>query len=86
MEQYPNWSLIGYLKGAMGLVEASVKGQSGDFWMKLAALLMALAWAGIFIPISIAWFIFKNKGRVGGLTWALVIITPIIAFLWMALA
>ncbi len=86
VDNYPNWSLIEYLKGAMGFVGYAVGSATGDFWVKLFALFLSVALAGWFIPFSIVWFIIKNKGRVGGLTWALVIITPIIVFLWMALA
>lgn len=85
MESYPNWSISEYFKGAISFVGYGVS-QPGDFWLKLGALFMALALSGLFIPVSIAWFIIKNKGRVGGLTWALAIITPIVAFIWMALA
>lgn len=82
---YPNWSLIEYFKGVARLA-GEVMGNASDFWSWLAALFFGVAFGAGFIPLSILWFIIKNKGRVGGLTWALVIITPIIGFLWMALA
>lgn len=82
---YPNWSIIEYFQGAMSFVGYSVS-QPGDFWIKLGGFFMAVLLSAGFIPLSILWFIIKNKGRVGGLTWALLIITPIIGFLWMALA
>ncbi len=84
-ENYPNWSIVEYLKGAMSFIGFSVS-QPGDFWLKLGGLFMAGMLSAGFIPFSILWFIIKNNGKVGGLTWALVIITPIIGFIWMMVA
>lgn len=85
VEEYPNWSLVEYFMFWVGLAKG-VLGNATDFWSWLAGLFFGVAFGLGFIPLSILWFIVKNKGRVGGLTWALVIITPIIGFVWMALA
>ena len=82
---YPNWSIVEYFQGAMSFVGYGVS-QPGDFWVKLGALFFCILLSAGFIPLSILWFIIKNQGRVGRLTWALLIATPIIGFVWMALA
>ena len=82
---YPNWSFIEHFMYWFGLTK-DVLGNATDFWSWLAGLFFGVLLGAGFIPLSILWFIIKNKGRVGGLTWALVVITPIIGFFWMALA
>ena len=84
-ERYPDWSITDYFKGVMSFVGYGVS-QPGDFWMKLGALFFSVLLSAGFIPISILWFAVKNNFKIGGLTWALLIATPIIGFIWLALS
>jgi hypothetical protein len=63
-DSYPNWSIVDYFWSALSFAGYGAS-LPGDFWVKLFALLLCVGLSIWFIPVSILWFIIKNKGRVG---------------------
>lgn len=68
----PDWSLGQYFKDTLSFVSYGTS-TAKDGWEYLAAFLICFAFAGVYIPLSIIWFVLKNGFKVGAITWLLVV-------------
>ncbi len=81
----PDWSFAQYFSDTLNFVSGETA-KAKDGWEYLGAFLVCFAFAGVYIPLSIVWFVIKNGFQVGAVTWLLVAIMLVVGVVFLCLA